>query len=94
MDVSIYVRDAPYRKLPLLGGDKKMHDWWNILRAWDMLYEAETIADILYFSGLFVSVVALVAGFVLAVKAFFFPTIPASMALQKTLEKMIEKGRR
>lgn len=90
MDVSMYVRDAPYRRLPLLGGDKNMHDWWNILRSWDLLYEAETIADILYFCGLFVSVAALTAGFVLALKAFFVPTIPASTALRKTLERAVE----
>lgn len=94
MDVSLYVRDALYRKLPLLGGDKNMHDWWNILRAWDMLDDAETIADVLYFCGLFVSVIALTAGFVLAGKAFFFPTIPAGTALRKTLERMLEKETR
>lgn len=94
MDVSVYVRDAPYRSLPLLGGDKNMHDWWNILSAWNMLYEAETIADFLYFCGLFVSVAALITGFVLAFKAFFVPTIPASTMFQKTLEKIMQKRTR
>lgn len=66
MDVSLYMRDAPLRRLRLLGGDKAGHDWWNLFRQWDMLDSAETVADIMYVTGLLVSVLSLGAGIFLA----------------------------
>jgi hypothetical protein len=73
MDVSLYMRDAPLRLLPLLGGHKSWHDWWNLFRKWDMLDSAGTVADIFYFLGLFVSIVAIGGGIYLAVQRYLNP---------------------
>ena len=73
MDVSLYMRDAPVRLLPLLGGHKSWHDWWNLFRKWDMLDSAGTVADIFYFLGLIVSIVAIGGGIYLAVQRFLNP---------------------
>lgn len=59
MDVSLYMRDAPVRLLPLLGGHKSWHDWWNLFREWDMLDSAGTWADVFYFTGLLTAIGAI-----------------------------------
>ena len=92
MRVSLYVRDAPYRRLPLLGGDKSRHDWWNLLNRWDMLSSAETIADILYGLATIMCVAALAAGFYLAWNAYWKPNIQTSRPVQSLLEQNISKG--
>ena len=45
-DVSVYIADAPYRDLPLHGGEPSMHDWGNLLGPgrWDALDAAGGIA--------------------------------------------------
>ncbi len=73
MDVSLYMRDAPMRLLPLLGGHKSRHDWWNLFRKWEMLDSAGTVADLFYFVGLLVSIVAIGAGIYLAIHRFLNP---------------------
>ena len=73
MDVSLYMRDAPVRMLPLLGGHKAWHDWWNLFRRWDMLDSAGTVADIFYFLGLLVSIVAIGGGVYFAIHRFLNP---------------------
>ncbi len=73
MDVSLYMRDAPLRLLLLLGGHKSRHDWWNLFRRWEMLDSAGTFADIFYFLGLFVSIVAIGGGVYLAIHRFLNP---------------------
>lgn len=73
MDVSLYMRDAPLRMLPLLGGHKSWHDWWNLFREWDMLDSAGTWADLFYFSGLFIGIGAIVWGIFNAVQRFRNP---------------------
>src|SRR5712692_9654847 len=50
MDVSLYIRDAAVRQLPLLGGDKSRHDWYNLLSGWGALDSAETLGDLTYYS--------------------------------------------
>ena len=70
MDVSLYVRDAPHRLLPLLGGDKSGHDWYNLLSQWDALDAAEGIADALYSAGVLICVTALAIGVTWAVRVF------------------------
>jgi hypothetical protein len=40
-DVAVYVADAPYERLVLIGGD---HDWAFLLHRWDALDQAATIA--------------------------------------------------
>ncbi|HTY58368.1 MAG TPA: hypothetical protein VMF59_06100 [Bacteroidota bacterium] len=70
MDVSLYVRDAPGRMLPLLGGDKSGHDWHYLLTAWGCMDDAGTIADIMYYCGVAVCIAAICTGVVMAVIAF------------------------
>ena len=70
MDVSLYVRDAPGRMLPLLGGDKSGHDWHYLLSTWGCMDDAGTIADIMYYGGVAVCIAAIGTGFVMAVIAF------------------------
>jgi hypothetical protein len=93
MRVSLYVRDAPYRKLPLLGGDKNRHDWWNLLRKWDMLYDAETIADIMYIIAILMCVGALLAGFYIAAMAYFRPKVVVHHSVERSLDQLIAKNR-
>ncbi len=78
MDVSLYVRDAQYMALPLLGGESSGHDWKNLLTAWDALSSAETIADLLYFGGWIIGAASLAAGVGIAVRRFLRPpAVPA-----------------
>ncbi len=75
MDVSLYVRDAQFMALPLLGGDSSGHDWKNLLTMWDAVSSAETIADILYFAGWVIAAGAIVAGIFMAVYRFTNPVV-------------------
>jgi len=52
VDVSIYIRDAETRILPLLGGHHVKHDWATFLGDHDMLDWSVPLADIFFFSGL------------------------------------------
>ena len=70
MDVSLYMRDAPIRALPLLGGHASGHDWYNLFTMWDMLDSAEDIADAMYWGGVFVCGAAITAGVIWAIVAF------------------------
>lgn len=73
MDVSLYMRDAPVRMLPLLGGHKMRHDWWNLFRDWGMLDAAGTWADIFYTGGLLVAIGSICWGVYLAVERYRNP---------------------
>lgn len=73
MDVSLYMRDAPVRRLPLLGGHKAGHDWWNLFREWGILDSAGTWADVFYFGGLAIAIGAIGWGIYLSVERFFNP---------------------
>jgi len=70
MDVSLYIRDAPVRMLPLLGGDKSGHDWHYLLSEWGVMDSAGTAADIMFYGGTFISLGAIATGIVMAVVAF------------------------
>ena len=50
-DAAVYIADAPYERLPLIGGH---HDWAFLLTRWDVLHQAETIAGAVRFGGLLV----------------------------------------
>ena len=60
-DVSVYIADAPYERLPLIGGD---HDWAFLLHRWDQMHLAEPLAGWVAGIGglLVVSAIALAAG--------------------------------
>lgn len=73
MDVSLYIRDAPVRHLPLLGGHKSRHDWYNLLSDWNALDSAESLADLMYYSGVIMCFGAIGAGIFLAFWSFFRP---------------------
>lgn len=73
MDVSLYMRDAPVRIMPLLGGHKSRHDWWNLFRDWGMLDAAGTWADVFYTVGLLTAVGAIGWGLYLAIERYRNP---------------------
>ena len=73
MDVSLYIRDAQFMALPLLGGDSSGHDWKNLLTQWDAVDDAGTIADIVYYSGWIICLGSIVAGTIWAFYTFFTP---------------------
>ena len=73
MDVSLYMRDATLRQMPLLGGHKSGHDWHNLFTDLGMLDSAETFADVIFYLGIVISLVAIAAGIALAVRTFFHP---------------------
>ncbi|HTP13408.1 MAG TPA: hypothetical protein VMM37_07245, partial [Bacteroidota bacterium] len=65
-----YIYDAPYRSLPLLGGHKSGHDWYNLLIHWQMLDDAASISDFVYYAGVLMGIGALVAGVTVAVRTY------------------------
>ncbi|MBI3586371.1 MAG: hypothetical protein HY088_04490 [Ignavibacteriales bacterium] len=94
LDVSLYMRDAPLRRLPLLGGHKSGHDWYNLFRMWDMMDSAETVADSMYYLGAVICVGSIVAGIAWSVYSFLKPAskvqtvrIPAKILDSKPLDE-------
>ncbi|MGF1499058.1 MAG: hypothetical protein ACFB8W_19865 [Elainellaceae cyanobacterium] len=60
LDVSVYVRDARDRELPLIGGlDETAHDWHNILLQLRLLKWDDLIANHVYGIGIVIYLVAL-----------------------------------
>ena len=55
-NVSVYMADAPYRRLPLIGGT---HDWWFLLGRWDSLDVASGLAAMVWFIGLLMGLAGL-----------------------------------
>jgi hypothetical protein len=55
-DVSVYIADAPYRSIQLIGGT---HDWWWLLGRWHHLEWADEIARGIWLSGLALGLVGL-----------------------------------
>ena len=70
MDVSLYIRDAPVRVLPLLGGRRSGHDWYYLLSQWDLLDSADMLADLMFYTGIFICVAAITAGIAWAVVVY------------------------
>lgn len=91
MAVSLYMRDAPYRRLPLLGGDKSGHDWANLFRQWDMMDSAGVVADLTYWLGIIFCVGSVGAGAFLAVKSYYKPTAPATGRTLTSVDEMVAK---
>lgn len=79
-----YIYDAPYRSLPLLGGRKEGHDWYNLLIHWQALDAAEDLAMLAYVGGIIVSIVGLVGGIVWSVMRWL-PTRPAAPSMSRRL---------
>lgn len=56
INLSVYVRDAQERDLPLIFGmDKSRHDWWNILNTLNLLPYDNTFADMVWSLGGFIA---------------------------------------
>jgi hypothetical protein len=100
MDISLYMRDAPVRQLPLLGGHKSGHDWYNLFSEWNLLDSAGTFANIFYFLGAIICIGAIAAGVYLSFRSFLRPQAQAIDAspsavveLEDSLSEMLEKHR-
>jgi hypothetical protein len=91
MDVSLYIRDAPVRALPLITRDTSGHDWHNLLRGWGMLDSAGTFADIAYFLGALCTVASIGIGLYLALMSYVRPPVPASPMLRSALDERVQK---
>ena len=63
VNISIYVADARAGQLPILGG-KYAHDWTFILARIDLLEYDLTIAAVLFWSGVFIMVAALITALI------------------------------
>lgn len=70
IDVAIYIYDAPFLLLPLLGRSKSGHDWRNLLTHWNALDSAVPIALVVHWAGVFTSLAAIVWGVYYTVKSF------------------------
>ncbi len=96
MDVSLYIRDAQFMALPLLGGESIGHDWKNLLMQWDAVDAAGTIADITYYSGFIIGLGSIAAGIGWALFTFFAPKpavqpTPIANADARTLEDELDQ---
>jgi hypothetical protein len=79
-----YIYDAPYRSLPLLGGRKEGHDWYNLLIHWQALDMAEDLAMLAYVGGIVISVVGIVGGLVWSVIRALPPRAPVVTLPRRT----------
>jgi hypothetical protein len=61
-DVSIYVKDAAARILPLLGGGKVRHDWGTLLGDAGMIEWGVPLGTGLFFAGMILCILAIVWG--------------------------------
>lgn len=61
VNVSVYIGDAPYRKLRLISSGA-LHDWYAVLSRWGMLDSAETISAIVFGGGILCMIGSLVLG--------------------------------
>ncbi|HEY9764263.1 MAG TPA: hypothetical protein V6D07_17165 [Trichocoleus sp.] len=66
MDVGVYMRDAPYRLLPLTTNDPDAHDWYNLFNLMNCLDKAELIANLTHGVGVLLVIVAVIAGLCVA----------------------------
>ncbi|XHX80391.1 MAG: hypothetical protein RBJ76_10825 [Stenomitos frigidus ULC029] len=62
-DVSIYIKDAQARSLPLLGGEGVLHDWHFLLLDLHLLTQDQLVGGIAFFLGSLLYVVAIAGGF-------------------------------
>lgn len=62
-NVSVYVKDARARVLPLLGEDISAHDWHNILGRLHLLAWDQAIGNLIYLLGLLALAASVLGGF-------------------------------
>jgi hypothetical protein len=70
VDVSVYIRDAETRILPLLGGSHSKHDWATFLGQMDMLDWGVPLGNVFFISGLIISLGAIAWGVSLSYRMF------------------------
>ncbi|KUO61847.1 hypothetical protein APF79_12345 [bacterium BRH_c32] len=63
MNVSVYVSDARAMVLPLLGGNKVIHDWHYLLGELNLLEYDTIFGSILFVSAVIIMIIALLAPF-------------------------------
>jgi hypothetical protein len=62
-NVSVYVKDARARVLPLLGDDISAHDWHNILGRLNLLRWDQAVGNLIYTLGLLALAASVLGGF-------------------------------
>ncbi len=70
VDVSIYMKDAATRILPLLGGSKTHHDWWTVLYRRDALGWGEPLGEAFFWAGLIAGLGAIAWGVYSSVRTY------------------------
>lgn len=63
INVSVYIRDASSRSLPLITDDPDTHDWWNILLILNRLQQDDAIANVAVFWAFLLYLFALYVSF-------------------------------
>jgi hypothetical protein len=71
INVSVYIGDAPYRRLRLISSGA-LHDWYTILSRLGMVESAETIASIVYIGGIILIIGSITAGIASAIYQYRF----------------------
>jgi len=66
MDVSVYMRDAPVRQLPLTVDNIDAHDWWQLFSRMNCMHLAEEVANVTHGIGVLLYVASVIAGVYLA----------------------------
>lgn len=61
-DVSIYIKDAQERSLPLLGGEGVLHDWHFLLLDLHLLAQDQLVGSITFLGGSLLYLVAIAGG--------------------------------
>lgn len=61
-DVSIYIKDAQERSLPLLGGEAVLHDWHFLLLDLHLLAQDQLVGGITFFLGSVLYLMAIAGG--------------------------------
>ena len=62
INVSVYIADAYYMRLPLLGGDGVIHDWNYILSSINLLRFYNSIANVVKAIGIFSIIIGILGG--------------------------------
>jgi hypothetical protein len=94
LDVSLYMRDAPVRVLPLLG-PRSGHDWFYLFNRFGIFDSAVLVADITYYTGLLICIGSITAGVALAVRKFLEPVSvpqPPSVARRTSAQATPERS--
>jgi hypothetical protein len=70
VDVSVYIKDAEMRVLPLIGGHKTRHDWWTVLSKYDALDLGRPLGETVFWLGMTMAVCGIVWAVYLSAAAY------------------------